>query len=248
MMASEFHGLELACSPSSIIPEGLNYSDIAFQSCAIAGSTPGSLTVSGDSYIAASFSYSYDNVWPNFAIMLLFTITFILLGAFFNEVFEWNESGAGGLEFKASGATKAQKTNRSRDEEEKPVDSDFSSPTSGSSHQKVDLTTDKSTFTWKDLTFTIPYDGSTRTLLNKVSGYCAPGQMTALVGSSGAGKSTRESLLPLFCYMKLTKFSVKHSSTTATYWTIGWPDVIGWKVFGKRFPKEDWFLRADGHS
>lgn len=131
--------------------------------------------------------------------MLLFTIAFILLGAFFNEIIEWNESGASGLEFKGSQASKAQRTTRPRDEEEKAVSADLASSSSASgtlnnnSTPNLDLATDKSTFTWKDLSFTIPYDGSTRTLLNSVSGYCAPGQMTALVGSSGAGKTTCES-------------------------------------------------------
>lgn len=198
MMAGEFHGLQLTCSPGSIIPEGAAYSDVAYQSCAIAGSVPGSLTVSGDSYISASFAYSYDHVWRNFGIMLLFTIAFILLGAFFNEIIEWNESGASGLEFKGSKASKAQDSTRVRDVEEKAVSGDLASSSLSSgtldnnSTPNLDLSTDKSTFTWQDLSFTIPYDGSTRTLLNDVSGYCAPGQMTALVGSSGAGKTTCE--------------------------------------------------------
>lgn len=201
-MAAEFHGLNLACSPASIIPEGFGYSDNAYQSCAIAGSVPSSLTVSGDSYISASFAYSYDNIWRNFGIMLLFTIAFILLGAFFNEIFEWNESGAGGLEFKGTAKFRGRQSTAGRDEEEKPVDGNLPSPSpsSGStlgngSAMNFDLATDKSIFTWKDLTFTIPYDGTTRTLLNKVSGFCAPGQMTALVGSSGAGKTTCEFLI-----------------------------------------------------
>lgn len=199
-MAAEFHGLDLTCSPGSIIPEGSGYGDVAFQSCAIAGSVPGALTVSGDSYINAAFSYSYDNVWRDFGIMILFTIAFILLGAFFSEVIEWSENGAGGLEFKSSSASKAQQpTRKARDEEEKPVDGGAASSSPSSSitapgNSNLDLAADSSTFTWKDLVFTIPYDGSTRKLLNGVSGYCAPGTMTALVGSSGAGKTTCEFL------------------------------------------------------
>jgi len=58
----------------------------------------------------------------------------------------------------------------------------------------VNLAASQSTFTWKDVSYIIPYAGGTKTLLNNVSGYCAPGEMTALVGSSGAGKTTRELL------------------------------------------------------
>lgn len=52
----------------------------------------------------------------------------------------------------------------------------------------VRQTTDSnSVFTWKDLTYTVAGDLQ---LLNKVSGYCKAGTLTALMGSSGAGKTT----------------------------------------------------------
>jgi ABC-type multidrug transport system ATPase subunit len=44
-----------------------------------------------------------------------------------------------------------------------------------------------SVFTWKDLTYTV---ANNKVLLNKVSGYCKAGTLTALMGSSGAGKTT----------------------------------------------------------
>lgn len=44
-------------------------------------------------------------------------------------------------------------------------------------------------FSWHHLNYTIPLGhGETRKLLDDVSGYVAPGKLTALVGSSGAGK------------------------------------------------------------
>ena len=43
-------------------------------------------------------------------------------------------------------------------------------------------------FSWQHLNYTVPVAGGTRQLLNDVSGYVAPGKLTALVGSSGAGK------------------------------------------------------------
>jgi len=199
MMANEFHGLDLICSPRAVIPAGSPYTDVAFQSCAIAGSMPGSLVVSGDSYVSAAFAYSFSHVWRNFGIMLLFTIAFIILGAYFNEIIEWNSSGSRALEFKSAKMTR----NGSTDDEEKAIAIatspaiSSSSILQNSSPSVPKLETDQSMFTWKDLTFTIPYDGATRTLLNGISGFCAPGQMTALVGASGAGKTTRRSR----CYL-----------------------------------------------
>ena len=46
-------------------------------------------------------------------------------------------------------------------------------------------------FSWQHLNYTVPLSGGgTRKLLDDVSGYVAPGKLTALVGASGAGKTT----------------------------------------------------------
>ena len=38
---------------------------------------------------------------------------------------------------------------------------------------------------FRDIKYIVPVDGGERTLLNGVSGYCVPGTLTALMGSSG---------------------------------------------------------------
>lgn len=45
-------------------------------------------------------------------------------------------------------------------------------------------------FTWKDICYEVEIKGKSRQLLNNVSGFVAPGRMTALMGESGAGKTT----------------------------------------------------------
>ncbi|KFY68490.1 hypothetical protein V498_10627, partial [Pseudogymnoascus sp. VKM F-4517 (FW-2822)] len=196
IMATEFHGLDLNCSPGSIVPQGPGYQETAHQICAIAGSVPGSLNLSGDSYVLETYGFLYSNVWRDFGILLLFTIAFIILAAWFSELFEWSKGGCGAIEYKQTTKPKAGRS-QGKDEEETPADFDDRAPraavgqtTPGDSKAPLNLAVSKSTFTWHDLTYTIPYDRSRRTLLNKISGYCAPGQMTALVGSSGAGKTT----------------------------------------------------------
>lgn len=46
------------------------------------------------------------------------------------------------------------------------------------------------TFTWENINYHVPVQGGSRRLLHDVFGYCKPGTMTALMGSSGAGKTT----------------------------------------------------------
>lgn len=46
------------------------------------------------------------------------------------------------------------------------------------------------TFTWKHLNYFVKAEGKDKQLLRDVSGYCQAGTITALMGSSGAGKTT----------------------------------------------------------
>lgn len=138
------------------------------------------------------------NVWRNFGILILFTIAFIGLAAWFAELFEWSGDTNRVVEYKPTFRTLFDAVRVSRDEEEKPVEIDHEvipSPADTarrkSSANLKDLAYGKSTFSWHDVKYSIPYRDGSRTLLNNVSGYCTPGTMTALVGSSGAGKTTR---------------------------------------------------------
>jgi ABC-type multidrug transport system ATPase subunit len=48
----------------------------------------------------------------------------------------------------------------------------------------------QSTFTWHDLDYHVPYQGQKKQLLDKVFGFVKPGNLVALMGCSGAGKTT----------------------------------------------------------
>lgn len=52
------------------------------------------------------------------------------------------------------------------------------------------LNENKSVFTWKNLNYTVSTSGGRRQLLDDVHGWVKPGQLGALMGSSGAGKTT----------------------------------------------------------
>jgi len=52
-------------------------------------------------------------------------------------------------------------------------------------------------FTWQHIQYVVPVSGGERRLLNNVSGYVAPGKLTALMGESGAGKVSHPRNPPL---------------------------------------------------
>lgn len=49
---------------------------------------------------------------------------------------------------------------------------------------------DRKTFTWERVNYHVPVTGGSLQLLNNVYGYVKPGTLTALMGASGAGKTT----------------------------------------------------------
>lgn len=63
----------------------------------------------------------------------------------------------------------------------------------GDHEMEVKVTADISTkkvFTWENLNYHVPVPGGTKRLLHDVMGYVKPGTLTALMGASGAGKTT----------------------------------------------------------
>ncbi|KAG9860710.1 putative ABC transporter, partial [Aureobasidium melanogenum] len=111
------------------------------------------------------------------------------------ELFSFVGGGGGALVFKKSRKAKQQVKAASPSDEEK-IESDSDTAVGGSTGEKEEqealdsIVKSESIFTWRDVEYTVPYNGGERKLLNKVNGYAKPGLMIALMGASGAGKTT----------------------------------------------------------
>lgn len=68
-----------------------------------------------------------------------------------------------------------------------------------SSTEKLGLSSvnNKSILTWRNLTYTVHTSDGPRVLLNNVHGWVKPGILGALMGASGAGKTTLQDVLAL---------------------------------------------------
>ncbi|KAL5334955.1 ABC-2 type transporter-domain-containing protein [Aspergillus crustosus] len=190
MMVAEFHNTNFTCADLSVVPSGPSYSDIAYQTCAYAGSQMGSTVVNGDDYLAAKYGFYFSNVWRNFGILCLFTIAFVAGTCFLSEIMEWEPGSAGPVQYKKS--RKQPHNSTVNDEESRPVQVDATAPASPSIDQQSSnpLAATTSSFSWDNLELHMQVGKEERKLLDGVSGFCRPGSLTALVGASGAGKST----------------------------------------------------------
>jgi ATP-binding cassette subfamily G (WHITE) protein 2 (SNQ2) len=193
--ANEFADRTMECAPEQLVPQGPGV-DPAYQGCSLTGASPNSNTVSGSDYLQTSFEYSRSNLWRNFGVVIAFAVLYLVVTVVATETLSFAKSGGGALVFKKSKrAKKAVKENTI--DEEKVVagesTSGNSSETAAAANEEEALesiSSSESVFTWKDVEYTVPYQGGQRKILNKVNGYAKPGVMVALVGASGAGKTT----------------------------------------------------------
>ncbi|GAA5941325.1 hypothetical protein JCM3775_001542 [Rhodotorula graminis] len=96
VLANEFHGLSLACSPSDIVPSGPSYDALSdlYKTCTLPGSTPGSLAVSGDTYLALAYDFHYARVWKNLGVLALQAAVFLAVGVAATDVLHFAPGGS----------------------------------------------------------------------------------------------------------------------------------------------------------
>ena len=197
LMANEFYNLNIECVPPSLVPNGPSVLP-QYQSCLLAGSTPGQSTVQGSNYISTAFQYTRHHLWRNIGIVIGFWLFFVGVTMVGMEIQKPNAGGGAVTIFKRGKAPKSVeqamlKGSTSLDEEKAGVanDSKFEGSSSSDSDKGVKgVAKNETVFTYSNINYTIPVQKGHRQLLQDVQGYVRPGKLTALMGASGAGKTT----------------------------------------------------------
>ncbi|KAF9208169.1 hypothetical protein BGZ49_009566 [Haplosporangium sp. Z 27] len=198
LISNEFHGLTLRCVDHSIVPRGPGFDNVAYQTCAIYGSTPGSLDVQGPDYLYSAYRYKTSQMWADIIAVICFWLLFTFLTVIIMEAKEFGKGGFSTNVFKRPKKGEARNGGRVAPDVEYGADAAMaaagpgSKPVNEKPTEQVDMA-QGSVFSWQDLDYVVPYasdPSGKKQLLTKIAGLVKPGTMTALMGSSGAGKTT----------------------------------------------------------
>ncbi|SNX85670.1 probable SNQ2 - ABC transporter involved in multidrug resistance [Melanopsichium pennsylvanicum] len=198
LLTNEFRNLDVPCA--NFIPSGSAYANVdnQYKTCPVASAQPGQDTIIGSQYLQASYGYKWSHAGRNAGIVFAFWFFFVFVYCFASE-FQQDPSASGGVMiFKRGSAPKevAQAAQASGDVE--AGDAAAADPRAEKHEQQAEdsdeavgkLESSTSIFAWKNVNYDVMIKGNSRRLLNNVSGFVAPGKMTALMGESGAGKTT----------------------------------------------------------
>jgi ABC-type multidrug transport system fused ATPase/permease subunit len=135
--------------------------------------------IDGHAYITQQFSYATGHIWRGFGVLIGFWVTFIIVTALGFELRN-SHGGSSVLLYKRGLRGKKPEKDVEAAAEEKAT------PHAAPASQPVK----QSTFCWHDLDYFVKYQGHQKQLLDKVFGFVQPGNLVALMGCSGAGKTT----------------------------------------------------------
>ncbi|KAJ5372042.1 hypothetical protein N7517_004048 [Penicillium concentricum] len=170
------------CSPRDTVPEGLLYTDATYQTCAVSGSLPGHLDVSGKLYLLAEYGFKSLHKWRNVGINAAFFVFFSLLVTIGMERFRHAAERMSTIYYQKLPWANTSTLNLPDIERPQPTGEIGKSEKTSDSESAVNqLEPNKHVFAWQDLTLEL---SNGKCLLQNVSGWLQPGSMTALMGMS----------------------------------------------------------------
>ncbi|TIB07969.1 hypothetical protein E3P92_03903 [Wallemia ichthyophaga] len=192
LMVSQFRGIDISCDTPDIVPRGVPGADVPYQTCAVQGGRPGSLTVRGEDYVEAN--YGYTHLWPFLGYQFCFLVGYLLFTALASEYLS-STAASGGVTVFAKTKKGAEKAKQAESNLVGDIESGPGQQVNekGQVEKEVDVGAIKPSvadFTFKDVSYTVQTPDGEKLLLDRVTGYIKPGTITALMGASGAGKTT----------------------------------------------------------
>ncbi|CAI7636806.1 unnamed protein product [Penicillium glandicola] len=190
LMINEFSGRSFPCS--NFAPGILEiYKDAPLSSkiCSQKGAVAGQDFVDGEKYINTAYHYYSSHLWRNFGILCAFFVAFFALYVFSSELIRAKPSKGEILVFPRGKMPAFAKKVRKEDPEE-VIASEKGAVASEPKNSTAAILRQTSIFHWENVCFDIKIGGVTRRILDSVDGWVKPGTLTALMGVTGAGKTS----------------------------------------------------------
>lgn len=184
LLASEMGDRQLECVEPQYVPYGTSYTNDSYRACTVPGSVPGLNIIDGESYINDQYSSSSGDIWRNFGIIVAFWVFFGFMAAM---GFEVQLSVGKGSKVLFDRRSREKELDAAKDPEKL---SQHGSAADERANTEEESSAGQTIFTFEDIDYFVRHEGKEKQLLQKVSGYVKPGQLVALMGSSGAGKTT----------------------------------------------------------
>ena len=186
LMVNEFDGRFFTCdqfvpSGPGYTPQGTNFV------CGAPTSVAGQTSISGTTYIAATYQYLDKNRWRNVGIIIAEMIFFLFTYMFFAEIVSAKKSKGEILVFRRGHVPK--KRAHGNDVEAVAAAEKLDEKHKDTA-QELHIQKQTAVFSWSDICYDIKIKSEERRILDHVDGWVKPGQLTALMGVSGAGKTT----------------------------------------------------------
>ncbi|KAH8684103.1 ABC-2 type transporter-domain-containing protein [Ilyonectria robusta] len=188
LMVNEFHNRNFECS--AYVPD---YADASADNvaCNAVGALPGQPYVNGDDFINTAYSYYHGHEWRNVGIIIAMAIFNHFVYFIATEYITAKKSKGEVLVFRR-GFVPHPSTNRGDDVEKLlsgpvPV---VQRPDGYTSSTEGAIQVSTSVFHWNKVCYDIKIKGNTRRILDNIDGWVKPGTLTALMGVSGAGKTS----------------------------------------------------------
>ncbi|KAJ5729680.1 ABC multidrug transporter A-2 [Penicillium malachiteum] len=191
LMVNEFSGRDFNCT--AYVPDGPGYADAPLSSkiCGENGAVAGQTFVNGDNYINTTYEYYKEHLWRNFGILIGFFVFFFILYVVCSEFIRAKPSKGEILVFPRGKIPTFAKKIRNNDSESGLSEKEnIGEPQPESENQTAHLAKQTAIFHWENVCYDIKIKGNPRRILDGVDGWVKPGTLTALMGVTGAGKTS----------------------------------------------------------
>ncbi|KAI2467417.1 ABC drug exporter AbcA [Annulohypoxylon bovei var. microspora] len=186
---------------STMIPSGPSYAGInnSDKICTVVGSDTGQEYVEGSTYTALKYEYYANQLWRNFGILLAMLVAFFIAHLLASEYISAQPSKGEVLIFRHARSVKEP---LEEDEDPSVVVATSEEVKQAENSDNVEsaqieaagptppIPRQVGMFHWVDLNYEIKTQNNTRQILRDIHGWVQPGTLTALMGVTGAGKTS----------------------------------------------------------